>query len=73
MRTGVLIARVAMFVLLGAVLLESYLERARKPPTPTGVVVEVRAEEQLRVSETVDPETGNVRLVIPLVTSKPKR
>jgi len=60
-----------MFVLLGAVLLESYLERARKPPKPAGVV-EVRAGEQLHATETVDPKTGNVRLVIPVVTSKPK-
>lgn len=61
-----------MFVLLGAVLLESYLERARKLPKPAGVVVEVRAREQLRATETVNPKTGNVRLVMPIVATKPK-
>ncbi len=67
------IAGAALLVLLGAGLLTRVTDNTGVPPkNPARAPVEIRTEEKLLVTETVDLRNGNLHLEIPIRPTRQK-
>jgi hypothetical protein len=72
--TGARIAEVAVLVLLGVSLLTRISDHSGTPLRKTDrALVEIRAEEKLPGTETVDLKNGNLHLQIPIPATTKKQ